>query len=135
MIAALCSLAARFQDQAESSMGELLARSGYSLSDEISDESIEEYLKSHPELVNSWLIESRNTRENPAWYIFPPKDGSDWVVTHYPDASKHTFTDKFKACAFYVRVYVKQLGSQRSAMYYGRVPKWDGKASEEPNIG
>ncbi len=123
--AALCSLAARFQDQAELSMGELLAHSGYSLADDISDEALEEYLKNHPELVNSWLIESRNTRENPAWYIFPPKDGSGWVVTHHPDASKHNFTDKFKACAFYVRVFVKQVASQRSATsYYGRVPKW-----------
>ena len=125
MIAALCSLAARFQDQSELSVGELLAQSGYTLANEISDEDIEEYLRSHPELVNAWLIESRNTRENPAWYIFPPKDGPEWVVTHYPDASKQTFTDKFKACAFYVRVYVKQLASQRSATsYYGRVPKW-----------
>lgn len=126
MVAALCGLAAEFQDQAELSMGELLAKSGYSLAQEISDQALEEYFRIHPELVNSWLIESRNTRENPAWYIFPPKNGSAWLVTHYPDTINHTFTDKFKACAFYVRVYVKQLGSQRAATYYGRPPKWKG---------
>lgn len=126
MIEALCSLAARFQDQSELSMGELLARSGFALGDEISDEDLERYLRDHPELVNAWIIESKNTRENPAWYIFPPKDGADWVVSHYPDNSRHTFPDKFKACAFYVRVYVKQLASRQSASYYGRVPKWKG---------
>lgn len=126
MVEALCSLAARFQDQAELSMGELLGRSGFALGDEISDDDLESCLKAHPELVNAWLIESRNTRESPAWYIFPPKDGSQWVVSHYPDNSKHTFQDKFKACAFYVRVYVKQLASRQTASYYGRVPKWKG---------
>ena len=124
MVVALCSLAERFQDQAELSMGEMLARSGFALTNEISDEALEQYLREHPELVNSWLIESKNTRENPAWYILPPKDGSQWIVTHYPDNNKYTFEDKFKACAFYVRVYVKQLAAQRSASYYGRAPKW-----------
>ncbi|HEU5402434.1 MAG TPA: hypothetical protein VFU86_13810 [Terriglobales bacterium] len=127
IVEALCSLAARFQDQAEMSMAELFGRSGFAVTDEISDEPLETYLRNHPELVNAWLIESKNTRQNPAWYIFPPKDGSEWVVTHYPDNSKHTFTDKFKACAFYVRVYVKQLASRQSASYYGRVPKWQGE--------
>ncbi len=124
LVAELCTLAARFQDQAEVSMGVLLSRSGYMLGDEVSEEQLEEYLRSHPELVNSWLIESRNTTENPAWYIFPPKDGSEWLVTFYPDNIKHSFNDKFKACAFYIRVYVMHLASLRSATYYGRAPKW-----------
>ncbi len=126
MVGDLCSLAARFQDQGEVSMGEMLARSGYAVGDEISDEALEGYLREHPELVNAWLIESKNTRESPAWYIFPPKNGPEWVVSHYPDNSRQTFTDKFKACAFYVRVYVKQLASRQTASYYGRVPKWRG---------
>ena len=123
-VAALCTLAARFQDQAESSMGVLLGRSGYTLDDEIVEKEFEEYLRADPQLVNSWLIESKNTTENPAWYIFPPKDGSEWLVTFYPDNIKHTFTDKFKACAFYVRVYITHLASLRSATYYGRASKW-----------
>ncbi len=126
MVEALCTLATRFQDQGELSIGELLSRSGFALGEEISDEALAAYLRDHAELVNAWIIESKNTRESPAWYIFPPKDGPDWVVSHYPDNSRHTFQDKFKACAFYVRVYVKQLASRQSASYYGRVPKWRG---------
>lgn len=123
MIATLCRLAEQFQDTGEP-IHALLARSGYTLGDAISDQDLEDYLKQHPELINSWLIESKNTTENPAWYLLPPKDGSEWTVTQYPQNSRNTFPDKFKACAFYIRVYVMQLASRQTATFYGRVPKW-----------
>jgi hypothetical protein len=124
MVAALCNLAAEFQDQAEASIGTLLSRTGYSLGQPISDEALEEYLRGNPILVNSWLIESKNTRENPAWYLNPPKTGTGWVVSYYPDNIQEKFEDKFKACAFYIRVYVLQLAAARSAEYFGRVAKF-----------
>ena len=105
-------------------MGTLLSRTGYSIGDPISDEDLEAYLRLHPELVNWWLVESRNTRGAPAWYLLPPTSGSEWIVTHTPDDIKNTFADKFKACAFYIRVFVLQLASLRSVKYYGRPPKY-----------
>jgi len=125
MVAALCCLADEFQNATtEISMGTLLSRTGFSMGDPISEEAIEAYLRDHPELVNWWLLESRNTRGTPAWYIHPPQFGSEWIVSHAPDETKYSFPDKFKACAFYVRVFVMQLASLRSATYYGRPPKY-----------
>jgi hypothetical protein len=93
-------------------MGTLLSRTGYSKSFVISEEAIESYLQLHPELITSWILESKNTRGTPAWYIHPPKSGTDWIVSHAPDDAKYTFPDKFKACAFYVRCFVMQLAAR-----------------------
>lgn len=124
LVAALCNLAAEFQDQAEASIGTMLSRTGYNLGQPISDEALEVYLRANPILVNSWIIESKNTRENPAWYLNPPKTGIEWVVNYYPDNLQEKFDDKFKACAFYIRVFVTQLASARSTEYYGRATKF-----------
>jgi hypothetical protein len=114
MVESLCRLATQFQNEDnELSMGTLLSRTGYSKAEVISEESLEEYFKLHPELVNSWLLESKNTRGTPAWYLQPTKSGSEWIVSHYPTEVKHTFPDRFKACAFYVRRFVMQLTSFR----------------------
>jgi|SRR4051812_36174007 hypothetical protein len=114
MVASLCRLAVEFQNEANDlSMPTLISRTGYSKSVAISEEALETYLRLHPELVISWLLESKNTRGTPAWYLLPPKSGSEWIVSHYPSEVRHQFPDQFKACAFYVRHFVMQLTSVR----------------------
>ena len=108
-VSALCRLAQDFAREGDVSMVALLHRSAYSEADPISQDSIEDYLRSHPELVESWVMESLNTRSTPAWYLREAVGGSDWKVGLYPDGMEYHFSDKFKACAFYVRQFVREL--------------------------
>jgi hypothetical protein len=113
-VSAVCRLAQDFAREGGVSMLALLRRSGYSEAVPISEERIEAYLRHHPELVESWLMESRNTRGTPAWYLLDSRDGGDWTVGYYPGETKSQFRDKFKACAFYVQQFVRELSDLAS---------------------
>jgi len=101
----VCHIAEEFRRRKDISMYQLLKDSKYiEMPDTVSEESIENYLKKHPALVDSWLQESEDQRTSPAWY-FIEHNGlfkKKWIVGYHPDGEKYKFKDKIEACAFYV---------------------------------
>jgi len=105
---AICKMAVDFNDQGNVSMLELFNKSGYKTQEtEISEELIEEFLLKKPDLLESWLMESENTRATPAWYV-SPKD-NNWIVGLYPGGKEKKFSDKTKAVACYIKKYMEAL--------------------------
>lgn len=105
---AICNMAVDYNSQGNVSMLELFYRSGYRKQESrITEELIEKLLLKNPDLVESWLIESENTRTTPAWYVLP-KDNK-WVVGLYPGGKELIFGDKNKACACYIKKYMEAL--------------------------
>ena len=101
-------MAVTFNSQRDVSMLELMNSSGYrTIKNEISEELIQKYLENNSDLVESWLLESENTRGTPAWYI--SREGSKWFVGLYPGGEELQFSNKYKACACYVKNYMEAL--------------------------
>jgi hypothetical protein len=113
---------------------ELLRQSGYSESNDISEQEIEAYLRQYPDLTEPWIRHSEDQRSSKGWWITEPlnlgvlksdwfKNSIDvvrnnylglhaedkWTVGDYPITVKRTFDDKFKALAFFVRQKVSEL--------------------------
>jgi len=105
---AICNMVVTFNSRRDFSMLELMNSSGYrGLKQEISEDLIQEYLEKNSELVESWVMESENTRGSPAWYI--SNKGSKWLVGLYPGGKELEFNDKYKACACYIKNYMEAL--------------------------
>jgi hypothetical protein len=101
---------ADFRSRRNVSMLDLFRASGYSRSEPIPEEKLEQYLQAHPGLVEDWLLESVDTRSSPAWYFMASKEHqNEWVVGLCPGTEIHSFTDSYAACAFYVTRYVDGL--------------------------
>jgi hypothetical protein len=110
MLARICHMAVDFRNKKNVSMLELFRLSGFSGGEPIREAELAAYLRGHPELIDSWLLESVDTRYSPAWYFKPPEDGSkDWVVGYCPRTEIRKFADKYDACAFYVSRFVDRL--------------------------
>lgn len=89
-------------------MVDLLRRSGYLRDpDAVTEARLEEYFRSHPELVSVWEAESDH-RTRYGWSL-SRRGQQDWVVD-YPNRIKHrVFEDGFEACAFYVTRKLEEL--------------------------
>lgn len=114
IVASVCRLPRDFREKGTVSMRWLLETSGYmARADEITERHLETYLREHPELVNWWIAQSEDNRGSPAWYLQERTDahkrGSAWVVGCYPGAVRQEFTDRFEACAFYIKRFVEEV--------------------------
>ena len=112
---------------------ELLRQSGYSVSKDISEQEIEQYLRQHPDTTELWIRYSEDQRSL-GWWIAEPLNPevlkSDWfrnsidavrnsylalhaegkwTVGTFPITVKWAFDDKFKAFAFFVSQKIKEL--------------------------
>jgi hypothetical protein len=112
VVASLCRLAADRKLENRSEIA-LLRRSGYSAATPLSEGAFESYLRVHPELVESWLDYSADICYTPAWGLFgpPPWEAAptEWMVGRSPDDARYTFPDKYKACAFFLGQFVREL--------------------------
>ena len=101
-------MAVDFNDHGNVSMLELFNNSGYrEQKNRITEKLIEGILLKKPAILESWIIESENTRATPAWYV--SQKGDQWVVGLYPGGKELKFSDKTKAVACYIMKYMKAL--------------------------
>jgi hypothetical protein len=106
VIRAVCHMPRDFQERGDASMAMLLKESGYSrVSEDITEQLLEEYFEQHQDLIDAWLRNSEDTRGSPNWYMTrPTHPKGQWVVSFFPDGKTHQFSHSPRACAFYVQL-------------------------------
>jgi len=117
VVEAVCRMPIMFRAQAGVSMVALFQQSGYSvIRPAISESDIERYLRSHPEVVSSWVAYSEDQRCSPSWYLAAPGVGLDtkqgWRVGYYASEGRlpeRLFPDEYAACAFFITRYLEEL--------------------------
>jgi hypothetical protein len=113
----LCRMPADFHERGNVSMVALLTESGYDPARSgISETTIEEHLRQHPELVPIWVHYSEDQRCSPAWYLVGPGAGLDgqqsWCVGFYAPQGRlpeRAFPNEFAASAFFIMRQVEEL--------------------------
>jgi len=106
-----------FKERGNVSMVELLSETGYSdVAETITETTIENYLRLHSELVDTWVMYSEDQRCTPAWYLSEPFDDSPnnkWTVGFVQESgifsSKQTFPNRYSACANFIKKYIELL--------------------------
>lgn len=115
----VCSMTKVHKERGDISIVALLEESGYcAISNEIPEQAIESFLRTQPDLVDSWHLYSMDQRGTPSWYIQEPSDissiGDEWVVGFMPgddDSRKENFKfeDGFQACAFFIKKFCNHI--------------------------
>ena len=119
VVEAVCSITKVHKERGDISIFALLEESGYrAISNEIPEQAIESFLRTHPSLVDSWHLYSMDQRCSPSWYIQEPSEissiGNEWVVGFMSgdiDSRKEIFkfNDGFQACAFFIKKICNQI--------------------------
>ena len=124
VVEAVCRMAQEHKQQGHLSMVAILEKSGYSKhSAEITEAALEQYLRQHPELVDTWLLHSMDNRASPAWYFKSASGDSNqqearqlledpgqvWIVGRQPGGQAREFRDGYRACAVYVKKRAERL--------------------------
>ncbi len=88
---------------------DLLKDTGYfEKYDQVSEGSIHEALKQHPECVDEWILYSQDKRTSTGWY-FKREDENAYIVGYFAGkAGKNKniqlkFTDRIEACAAFIK--------------------------------
>jgi len=115
IVEAVCSMAKDHKQRGNISIVTLIEESDYrTVSNEITEQAIENFLRTHPDLVDSWLLYSMDQRGTPSWYIQEPLEnssiGNEWIVGFMPGdvdsrKEKFKFKDGFQACAFFIKKF------------------------------
>ena len=112
---ALCRLPGDYRRTGASAMT-TLEKSGYLENAEaISEEVLEEHLRSYPELIELWLLESGDQRSAEGWYLLSPGESQSrrWVVGFYPKGVLCECDDGFRAGAIFIKRYADQMAGFR----------------------
>ena len=107
----VCQMPRDFQEKGDVSMITLFKESGYlRIAESITEQLLKEYFEQHPDLIDTWLRNSEDTRSSPSWYLRKPTGPNErWVVGFFPDGTTHRFVEGAQACAFYVKRYLETL--------------------------
>ena len=119
VVEAVCSMTKVYKQRGNVSIFTLMEESGYrAISNDITEQAIESFLRTRPDLVDSWLLYSMDQRCTPSWYIQEPSEnsliGNEWVVGYLTgdvDSRKEIFKfkDGFQACAFFIKKFSNQI--------------------------
>ncbi len=119
VVEAVCSMTKVYKQRGDISIVALMEESGYrSISNEITEQAIESFLRTHSDLVDFWLLYSMDQRCTPSWYIQEPLEnssiGDEWVVGYMTvdvDSRKEIFKfkDGFQACAFFIKKFSNHI--------------------------
>lgn len=108
----ICRLPCDYHKIQTKSMIQLVSESGYLQNNiALSTEAIENYLRSHPELVKEWITYSEDKRSSSGWYLEVNKSENSAIVGFHPKGEVFKFSDQFKACAKYIDLEVKELSA------------------------
>ncbi len=119
VVEAVCSMTKVYKQRGNISIVALVEESGYrETSNEITEHDLECFLRTHPDLVDSWLLYSMDQRSTPSWYIQEPLEnssiGNEWIVGFMPrDVGSrkeiYKFKDGFQACAFFIKKFSNHI--------------------------
>ena len=119
VVEAVCSITKVYKQRGNVSIFTLMEESGYrAISNDITEQAIESFLRTHPSLVDSWHHYSMDQRCSPSWYIQEPSEissiGNEWIVGFMSvdiDGRKEVFKfkDGFQACAFFIKKICNQI--------------------------
>ena len=117
LVQSVCRLASDFRLRDDTSMAQLLERSGYLENHAlVTEDSLAAYLRAHPELIESWALLSVDQRSSETWYLNAPHPAAPdtaWAVGFYPGPVPVTYSDGPSACAAFIIRYVEQSRSGR----------------------
>lgn len=104
----VCRIASDFHRLDNVSVLDLLRESGYLQSPAVLVQELEDALRSYPDLIDEWARLSEDKRTGSGWYIRRPgSQDAEWIVGYYPRGREHRFSDRFKACAFFIKQEVE----------------------------
>ena len=113
-LARVCSLAGDYSRGGRSPHS-LFLESGYSSApNDITIEAIGSFLRANPYLIGSWYMYSENKRTDRGWHIFFSDDDTDNSVEYLEGprvVRKERYSDRFHACAAYVKYEFEHLAS------------------------
>jgi hypothetical protein len=114
MIEAVSKMALDFNQRGDISMVGLLKESGYADNpSKITQEDLTEQFRKHPELIETWVIQSDDKRTSSGWFIKEPENSltrnKAWVVGFYPIGDTNEFLYAAEACGFYVKMEAEQI--------------------------
>ena len=94
-------------------MLQLLKESGYVADpEEVTAEDLEPYLRQHPDLIDTWLFNSMDTRGTPTWFLQSPEEspkGKRWVVGLFPGEQHWEFEQGSEASAYYLKQFAESI--------------------------
>jgi hypothetical protein len=102
----------KFEDFGNVSMYSLLRDSGYfEAHNQISESTIREALRAHPDMVDEWIRFSEDKRTNAGWYFRPTDRG--YQVGYFSRAQsciKSTeYRDRTEACAVFIKNEIEEI--------------------------
>ncbi len=107
----IIALPETFNTSGTVSIKDLLKETGYcDIYDLISEISIAEVLSTNLQAVNYWLEYSEDKRTSSGWY-FKKSKNETYIVgkIDMTETSEVTFTDKFKACAAFIKREIETI--------------------------
>lgn len=79
---------------------------------QITEADIESVLRNDPQLIDEWELFSMDQRWAPSWWFSRKGEGVSEVGFYHNDQVKrrqYSFTDDFKACAFFIKMMMERL--------------------------
>lgn len=111
MIADLCELPARLKKRGNVSVWQLVQDSGYKTNPELlTVRAVKDYLASHKDLIEDWLMYSRDKRTTEGWYIKGLGFGL-FTVGYYPGGPTKVCLNRRSACAEFIVQEIRSVGS------------------------
>lgn len=112
----VCSMPNAFTTSLNKSMVQLLKESGYlGHENEVTKDEIMEFLKTHPDFIESWKEYSEDKRCSSGWYLL--HEDSIWTVGYFGvggKAKEQRYTSGFEACAVFILKELEQLAESAS---------------------
>jgi hypothetical protein len=116
LLSKVCSMPDDFLVSGNKSMVQLLKESGYLDRQEIiAKNEIVEFLRTHPDLFDSWEKYSLDRRCSTGWHLLHKDD--EWIVGHLNIDGKEneqTFLSSFDACAVFILKELEQIAANAS---------------------
>jgi hypothetical protein len=110
---AICRMPEDFTRRGDVSMVTLLKESRHLNSpDQLTEEVLRQYMRAHPEIIDSWTGLSEDQRASKCWYVLRPEWaelGGSWIVGFHPGGPRESYSNGVDACAAFIKRYVEDL--------------------------
>ena len=106
----ICRLPGHLKNIQTKSPAQLVKESGYVHDERMLDiKEIQNYIRSHPELLEEWTNYSGDKRSSNGWYFEIDDSVNLAEVGYYPKGEIFKFSDKFKACAKFIQLEITEI--------------------------